>query len=172
MQTSPQPTKFNAVPAEWLPILECLRQDARMSLTRMSTITGMPITTLAGRIKMLEERKVIKQYTTQIDFATIGYPIHIHANIKPKDGSVQKLTTMLQDHIAINRLTSSETPSGEEWLLGEFLFPSITELNAFTRMLKQTEHCASFDMHYMQELIRHEHLGIEQQLAPQTWGKL
>ena len=59
-------------------ILEVLRDDAHLTINRMSKETLIPITTIHNRIKRLEREGVIKRYTIEIDHKKIGKEIQAY----------------------------------------------------------------------------------------------
>jgi len=57
-------------------ILFELLQDSRQSLAKVSKIVNLPQQTVSYRIKKLEEEKVIKKYTININYSKLGYRRH------------------------------------------------------------------------------------------------
>jgi DNA-binding Lrp family transcriptional regulator len=55
-------------------ILQLLDADSRMSLTKISRKTGIPIDTVRYRIERMEKEKIFK-YAIVIDHHKLGYPI-------------------------------------------------------------------------------------------------
>jgi DNA-binding Lrp family transcriptional regulator len=66
--------KDNAVSldARDLEILRALQEDSRETYAAMGNRLGMAHSTVYDRIRRMEEQKVIKNYTTTIDFEKIG----------------------------------------------------------------------------------------------------
>ena len=61
-----------------LKIIACLRNNARMPLTKMSRKIRVPVSTIFDRLKM-SEREVVVKHTCLLDFTKLGY--HARANI-------------------------------------------------------------------------------------------
>ena len=64
-----------------LKILSYLRNDARIPLTKMSKKTQIPVSTIFDKIKVFEE-KVIIRHTTLIDFQKLGYSLRANISLK------------------------------------------------------------------------------------------
>lgn len=58
-----------------LKILALLQKNARMSYTEIGQEISMTSSSVAERIKRLEEAQIIKKYTVQIDEQKLGYSI-------------------------------------------------------------------------------------------------
>jgi len=58
-----------------LKILALLQENARLSFTEIGNKIGMTSSSVAERVKKLEESGVIQKYTTNIDAEKLGFPI-------------------------------------------------------------------------------------------------
>lgn len=56
-------------------ICNILTENSRISISSISKKTGIPNSTISNRIHKLEEKKIIKQYTTILDHEKIGINI-------------------------------------------------------------------------------------------------
>lgn len=56
-------------------ILDTLKENSRLSTSKISKKTGIPITTVFNRMKKLEKEKVIKNYTINLDQKKLGKSI-------------------------------------------------------------------------------------------------
>lgn len=56
-------------------ICNILTENSRISISSISKKTGIPNSTISNRIHKLEEKKIIKQYTTVLDHEKIGINI-------------------------------------------------------------------------------------------------
>ena len=54
-------------------VLEEYLQDSRQSFREVARKIGISSGTVANRIKDLEEKEIIKKYTTQLDYEKLGY---------------------------------------------------------------------------------------------------
>lgn len=73
-------------------ILSYLERDARTGAAELARTLGQPRTTVAERIKRLEDRGVIKGYTTRIDHAALGKGVvaFVMASFTPASGTSQR----------------------------------------------------------------------------------
>jgi len=67
-------------------ILFELLQDCRRPLSKISKAVGLPSQTVSYRIKKLEESKVIKKYTINVNYPKLGYARHsLYLDLKSVD---------------------------------------------------------------------------------------
>ncbi|MBU0460970.1 MAG: Lrp/AsnC family transcriptional regulator [Nanoarchaeota archaeon] len=59
-------------------ILRTLNKNSKLSTYMISKQTGIPVTTVHNRIKRLEEEKVIKSYTIDVDYEKIGMEVVVY----------------------------------------------------------------------------------------------
>lgn len=73
-------------------VLGYLERDARAGAAELARKLGQPRTTVAERIKRLEDRGVIKGYTTRIDHAALGKGVvsFVMASFTPASGTSQR----------------------------------------------------------------------------------
>jgi Lrp/AsnC family transcriptional regulator for asnA, asnC and gidA len=63
-------------------ILSTLAKNSRLSTYQISKQTGIPVTTVHNRIKRLEEQKIIKGYTIDVDHKKLKNDVIVHLLIK------------------------------------------------------------------------------------------
>lgn len=68
-------------------ILDLLRAEGRMSFTDLGKATGLSTSAVHQRVRRLEQRGVIKGFTTVVDHDAIGLPLTAFISIKPIDPS-------------------------------------------------------------------------------------
>lgn len=56
-------------------ILNCLRENARMSASKISRQVNLSVSSVLERIHRMEEQGVIQRYTTIVDQAKLGRPL-------------------------------------------------------------------------------------------------
>jgi DNA-binding Lrp family transcriptional regulator len=61
-----------------LMILRTLNKNSKASIYQLSKQTGIPSTTVHNRIKKLEESKVIKAYTINVDYALLDKNVIVY----------------------------------------------------------------------------------------------
>lgn len=86
-----------------LMILKTLSMNSRLSTYQVSKQTGIPTTTVHNRIKRLEDEKVIRSYTIEVDHEKLDRSVVVHLlaiydmNVMEKAGlSVEGLTKRLK----------------------------------------------------------------------------
>lgn len=116
-----------------LQIITHLRQDARMSLTKMSKKTGIPVSTIFQRLKQ-HENTIIKKHTALLNFQELGY--HTIAMIKLKVDREDK--EALASHLKINPSVNTvyKINNGYDFLV-QGIFKQIKNLEEFTEKLEQ-----------------------------------
>src|SRR3954462_13090991 len=68
-------------------ILALLAADGRSSFTDLAKATGLSVSAVHQRVRRLQERGVLRGFTTQIDADQIGLPPAAFVSIKPIDPS-------------------------------------------------------------------------------------
>lgn len=63
-------------------ILDLLQRNSKYSSREISEKTGIPITTVHNRIKMMEREGVIKTYSVVVDKKKVGKPLSAYVLIK------------------------------------------------------------------------------------------
>ncbi len=84
-----------------LKILSHLRQNARMSLTRMSKKTKIPVSTIFDRLK-LQEDSYISKHVSLIDFSKLGYNTRVNMTLKVKKEQRDDVRSYLMNHQNVN----------------------------------------------------------------------
>ncbi len=59
-------------------ILDVLKDNSHFSTHKVSKKTGIPVTTVYHHIKKLEEQKIIKNYTLNLDYKKIGKSLLVY----------------------------------------------------------------------------------------------
>jgi DNA-binding Lrp family transcriptional regulator len=79
-------------------IINCLLSDSRLSYRKIAQKTGVSVATVMHHVKRLEECKVIKKYTTLVNYELLGYDIEIILEITISKGKL----FMVEKKIASN----------------------------------------------------------------------
>ncbi len=56
-------------------VIECLKENGRWSVQKISKQTRIPITTVHNRLKKLNREGVIKKYSIVLDYKKVGIPL-------------------------------------------------------------------------------------------------
>ena len=71
-------------------ILEALNENVRKSYMEIARELNISLTTVANRIKRIEDEKVIERYIPLINQEKIGYDLTAVINVKISHGKTQK----------------------------------------------------------------------------------
>jgi Lrp/AsnC family transcriptional regulator, leucine-responsive regulatory protein len=114
-------------------ILTELRKDARISLTKLSKITGIPISTIFERIRKQEEDLILK-YTSIIDFTKLGYLTRATIVLKIKLENREELKEYLYNHPCVNSLFKIN--NGYDYMI-EGVFKQLKDMEYFIENLEK-----------------------------------
>ncbi len=113
-------------------ILRILRDDSRISLTRIARELNVDIREVYNKIKQLEN-SIITKYSILIDFEKIGFPIIINYIIVPETRVEDKiLRGFLLNHTKVNNLYRTETG-----YISELIFKDMKEFSDFNEILEK-----------------------------------
>jgi len=80
-------------------ILDMLKEDSKLTTSKISKKTAIPVTTVHNRIKKLEKENYIKNYTVNVNHEKLGLKIGafilLSVSYEPKDG-----TRIMQEDVA------------------------------------------------------------------------
>jgi len=113
-------------------ILSVLRNNSRASLTDISRQTKIPVSTIYDRLKTYHG-KVIKKFTSIVDFPQIGYNAKAMVLLKVHREKVDELKLYLMNHKSVNNLMKIN--NGYNFLM-EVVFKAIPELEDFLEKLE------------------------------------
>ena len=85
-----------------LRVLSHLRQDARIQLTTMSKLTGVPVSTLFDWLKA--GQGVITKHTCLLDFTKLGFHTRVNMSLKVEQAHKDIVREYLLKHPSINSL--------------------------------------------------------------------
>jgi DNA-binding Lrp family transcriptional regulator len=133
-------------------LLQSLRGNARLSLTQMSRKTKIPISTLFDKLKV-HEKKIIKKYTSIIDFSSLGYSTKVQFLIKSPYELKHKLRSYLHELDEIN--TVFGITNGYDFL-AEGIFETVSQAHEFKSMLEENFSQVQCHSHFVVEDIKRE----------------
>ncbi|MFA6090110.1 MAG: Lrp/AsnC family transcriptional regulator, partial [Candidatus Woesearchaeota archaeon] len=115
-------------------ILGHFRNDARISLTKLSKITKVPVSTIFDKIKEYKKTNLIRKYTSLIDFKKLGYEIRTQMLISASKDSKDELQKFFINHPRVNNVFRIN--NGFDFLV-ESIFKDMQELDEFTRLIDE-----------------------------------
>lgn len=80
-------------------ILSYLRENGRVSLTKLAKHTSIPISTLHDKIR---KNSLIKKYTSILDFSKLGYELSVNIMLKVKKEQRKLLKEFIQKSFHVN----------------------------------------------------------------------
>lgn len=113
-------------------IIRRLRHGKRVNVSAIARELGMPITTVADRIKKIDERYVMKR-SSLLDYGKIGYNSNHMIAIKVKSGSKDSLLSLL---LANNNVNSVYRINSDHHFLVEVVFRNNFEFINWLETLK------------------------------------
>lgn len=119
--------------AKDLQLIAHLRQNARMSLTKMSKKTHIPVSTIFDRLKC-NEGNVIVKHTTLLNFTKLGYHTRANITLKVERDDKEELAKYLMKQSRVNSL--SRINNGYDFMI-EGVFKQINEMEEFLDNLEK-----------------------------------
>jgi DNA-binding Lrp family transcriptional regulator len=113
-------------------VISWLRKNARISLTRLSRKTRVPISTLHDHIKT-NEKAGIYRHVTLVDFRKLGFGIKAYVLVRCK-ANKQDLGNKLSLSVNVNNLFRIN--NGYDYLM-ECIAHDMTELESFLAKLEE-----------------------------------
>ncbi len=141
-------------------ILSYLRKNSRISLTKMSRKTGIPISTLYDKIQS-QKGKIIKKFTSIIDFKKLGYEIKANILIKTHFYDIEKIQVFLEKCFHVNNL---QVINNHYNFFIEGVFKNIQELEEFKKKLFERGRIEAIDIYFIVDEIKKEKLLEETEI--------
>jgi DNA-binding Lrp family transcriptional regulator len=69
-------------------ILNVILDNSKLSFRAIARKVGVSVVTVLKRVKILEREKIIKNYTSTLDYEKIGYDIHVIINLRIAKGKL------------------------------------------------------------------------------------
>ena len=120
------------VKAKDLLILTHFRKNSRISLTKLSKATKIPISTIFDRLKSNEDGIIIR-HTSLIDFSKLGYNVKVQIALKAPKDKKEEIREFLLKNERINSVY--RITNGYDFLV-EGIFRGIVESEGFIEILQ------------------------------------
>lgn len=131
-------------------VLGELRKDARQSLVSISEKTGIPASTVFKVVKRLEEKGIVKGYSSCVDYSHLGFGITAFISLKADDRDALK--DFLMREPCVNNMAKI---SGEYDFVVEVLFEGMLGMEDFVEKLSGFSGLRK-GMHYITEELKKE----------------
>lgn len=122
-------------------ILGFLRENAKLTTSKISKKTGIPITTVHNRIKKMVAEGIIKKYTVEIDYDKIGkhIPAFILINVDPKELKEKNLSydVVAQKLKIMPEVEDAYAITGAFDIYAKIRIESVEKLNEFLVKLRK-----------------------------------
>lgn len=108
-----------------LQILEIFNNNGRIPISELSQQIGMSAPSISERVRRLEDRGVIKNFSVNVNIFALGYNFEAIVRIKPRPGALQAVEKMIIDQprfIACDRVT------GDDCFIARLVLKSVQEL--------------------------------------------
>ncbi|MFP4567692.1 MAG: Lrp/AsnC family transcriptional regulator [Candidatus Woesearchaeota archaeon] len=146
-------------------LLSHFRRDARISLTKLSKLTKIPVSTIFDKLKDYETKSLIKKSTAIIDFRKLGYEIRNQILISANKETKEDLQKFLIKNPKVN--TIYRINNGYDFLI-ETIFRNMNEMDEFMRSLDEFEPLQKKEFFIMEDLKREEFLADKQDYPLKT----
>ena len=136
-----------------LRVLEEYLRDARQSFREIARRTGYSSGTVASRIREMEEAKVIKRYTVQLDYERLGYELTAITEIIVSDGMMLEVggrISKIPQTIGVYNVT------GDSDIMVVAKFKTRQQLSDFTKNLTKMPYVVRTKTHVVLNTLKEE----------------
>ncbi|MBI2451647.1 Lrp/AsnC family transcriptional regulator [Candidatus Pacearchaeota archaeon] len=116
-------------------ILQLLKENAKLTTSKISKKTAIPITTVHNRIKKLQKEGIIKNYTVKVDNKKLGNLISAYILINVDYSTIKKLNLTqldLADKIKKHpNVQEADVITGQKDMIVKVNVKDMLELNKF-----------------------------------------
>ena len=143
-------------------MLSHFRNNSRISLTKLSKLTKIPVSTIFDKLKDYERKNLIKKHTSLIDFRKLGYEIRTQILITAEKEKRDPLQNFLVNHPRIN--TVYRINNGFDFLT-EAIFRNMNELDEFMISLDEYNPKQKKEFFIMEDIKREEFMTHKENLG-------
>jgi len=109
-----------------LQILTILAADGRISVSALSKAINMSAPSVAERLRRLEARGIIRNYTVDVDLSVLGYSLEAIVRLKPRSGKLKLVEKMIDSE---QRFVSCDRVTGDDCYIAKLVLRSVDELD-------------------------------------------
>jgi len=113
-----------------------LETDGRISVRELSRTIDMSAPSVTERLRRLENRGIIKNFTTDLNLSVLGYSLEAIVRLKPRPGKLKQVEEMIQEQF---RFVSCDRVTGDDCYIARLVLRSIDELD---NLLEPFHECA------------------------------
>ncbi|WP_296224122.1 Lrp/AsnC family transcriptional regulator [Ralstonia sp. UBA689] len=107
-------------------ILNVLLTDSRISLKQLAEQVGLSSPSVSERLRRLDERGVIRQYTVDLDPKALGYPLQAIVRVRPMPGKLHIVQKLIEE---IPQISECDKVTGEDCFIARLFVRSIDQLD-------------------------------------------
>ncbi|MGH7002646.1 MAG: Lrp/AsnC family transcriptional regulator [Alphaproteobacteria bacterium] len=115
-------------------IISILVGDARISLKELSSRVGLSSPSVSERLRRLEEKRVIRSFTVDIDPAALGYHLTAIVRVRPLPGMLHIVEKLIQE---TPEITECDKVTGDDCFVGKLQFRTMQQLDAILDRLAE-----------------------------------
>ncbi|EJN03178.1 Lrp/AsnC family transcriptional regulator [Phyllobacterium sp. YR531] len=115
-------------------IIEILVDDARISLKELSRKVGLSSPSVSERLRRLEEKKVIRSFTVDIDPQALGYSLTAIVRVRPLPGMLHIVEKLIQE---TPEITECDKVTGDDCFIGKLQFRTMQQLDSILDRLAE-----------------------------------
>jgi Lrp/AsnC family leucine-responsive transcriptional regulator len=115
-------------------IIGILVEDARISLKDLAYQVGLSSPSTAERLRRLEERKVIRSFTVDVDPVALGYNLTAIVRVRPLPGMLHIVEKLIQE---TPEITECDKVTGDDCFIGKLQFRTMAQLDSILDRLAE-----------------------------------
>ncbi len=129
-------------------------KDSRQSFREVARKIGISSGTVASRIKEMEEKEIIKKYTTLLNYEKLGYELTAVTEITVSEGMMIEVGNEIGE---IPHTVGVYNVTGDSDILVIAKFKSRAELSDFTKTILKMEHVVRTKTHVVLNTLKEDY---------------
>ena len=117
-------------------ILNVFMENSRLSLRQIAKKANVSVATVMHHMKSLEENKIIKKYTTKIDYEKIGFDVVVLIEMKISKGKLFEVEKKIATHPNVSAIYDI-TGTSDAIILARF--PTTRQMDNFLKKIQTYE---------------------------------
>ena len=114
-------------------ILSIITENSKLSLREIAKRAGVSAATVMHHIRNLEKEKIIKKYTTKLDYEKIGYDVQVIIEVKISKGKLFEVEKKIATHPNVFAIYDI-TGHSDALILARF--PSTRQMDNFLKKIQ------------------------------------
>lgn len=139
-------------------ILNILVENSRLSLRQIAKKANVSVATVMHHIRRLEKERVIKNYTTKLDYEKTGYDVEVMIEIRISKGKLFEVERKIAVHPNVFAVYDI-TGAFDAVVLARF--PTRRQMDNFLKKLQTYEFVERTETKLILNTIKEESIGTE-----------